>query len=60
MNQPDLTSPPLQRHGVRASTIALPPGPWLTVLDFLVHRFPQVGRAEWEQRFLEGLVLGIE
>jgi tRNA pseudouridine32 synthase / 23S rRNA pseudouridine746 synthase len=47
----------LQRDGVSASTVALPPGPWATVLEFLVHRFPQVGRTQWQQRFEDGLVL---
>lgn len=47
----------LQRNGVSASTIALPAGPWTSVLEFLVQRFPQVDAAQWRQRFNEGLVL---
>jgi tRNA pseudouridine32 synthase/23S rRNA pseudouridine746 synthase len=46
-----------QRDGVSASTVALPPGPWATLLEFLVHRFPQVGRTQWQQRLEDGLVL---
>jgi tRNA pseudouridine32 synthase / 23S rRNA pseudouridine746 synthase len=57
MNPPDVMAQPLERDGVGASTIALPPGPWLTLLEFLVHRFPQVGGAQWRQRFEDGLVL---
>ncbi len=48
---------PLERDGVGASTIALPPGSWRTLLEFLIHRFPQVGGAQWRQRFEDGLVL---
>jgi tRNA pseudouridine32 synthase/23S rRNA pseudouridine746 synthase len=53
---PDI--PPL--NGVAASCIALPtakPAPWLTVLDFLVHRMPAVSQADWLSRFTQGLVL---
>ena len=45
------------RHGVSPSLVALPAGPWPTVLDFLAERLPVVGRAEWEQRLLKGEVL---
>jgi len=57
MNPPDVMAQPLERDGVGASTIALPPGPWRTLLEFLVHRFPQVGGVQWRQRFEGGLVL---
>lgn len=57
MNPLDVMSQPLERDGVGASTIALPPGPWVTLLEFLVHRFPQVGAAQWQQRLEDGLVL---
>ena len=57
MNPPDAMAQPLERDGVGASTIALPPGPWQTLLEFLVHRFPQVGGVQWRQRFEDGLVL---
>ena len=50
------------RHGVSASCVALPavrPGasPWASVLDFLDHRLPLVGRAKWCQRLANGDVL---
>jgi tRNA pseudouridine32 synthase / 23S rRNA pseudouridine746 synthase len=38
------------RNGVGPSCVALPAGPWPTLLDFLVHRFPAVGEAEWQRR----------
>ena len=38
------------REGVGASCVALPPGPWLTVLDFLADRFPAIGKSEWHAR----------
>ena len=45
------------RHGVSASCVALPHGPWLTLLDFLDARMPAVGRDVWRTRMAEGLVL---
>jgi tRNA pseudouridine32 synthase/23S rRNA pseudouridine746 synthase len=50
------------RHGVSASCVALPavrPGaaPWPGVLDFLMHRLPNVGREQWTQRLASGDVL---
>ena len=57
MNPLDVMAQLLERDGVGASTIALPPGPWSTLLEFLVHRFPNVGLAQWRQRFEDGLVL---
>jgi tRNA pseudouridine32 synthase / 23S rRNA pseudouridine746 synthase len=57
MNPLDVMMQPLQRDGVGASTIALPSGPWRTLLEFLVHRFPNVGGVQWRQRFEDGLVL---
>ena len=56
MNPPESAVLP-QRDGVSASTVALPPGPWATLLEFLVHRFPQVGLTQWQQRLNDGLVL---
>lgn len=38
------------RDGVGPSCVALPPGPWPTIENFLVHRFPAVGEAEWRRR----------
>ncbi|HVI56334.1 MAG TPA: pseudouridine synthase [Luteibacter sp.] len=38
------------------SRIALPPGGWPSVLDFLCERFPAIGRDAWEDRMERGLV----
>lgn len=49
------------RNGVAASCVALPAlkaAPWNTVLDFLAHRMPKVGRDAWAHRLTTGLVLG--
>ncbi len=40
------------------SSVRLPAGPWLTVLDALAARFPEVGRARWADRIARGLVQG--
>jgi tRNA pseudouridine32 synthase/23S rRNA pseudouridine746 synthase len=45
------------KNGVGPSSIALPPGPWATVLDFLVERFPHISRAEILARIDRGDVL---
>jgi tRNA pseudouridine32 synthase/23S rRNA pseudouridine746 synthase len=39
-----------------ASTLQLPPGPWATVLDGLCAQFPQIDRAQWQDRFVRGRV----
>lgn len=48
------------RHGVGPSCIGLPAAPqdnaWDTVLDFLVERFPAIGRDTWLDRMHSGLV----
>ena len=41
----------------QASTVVLPPGAWVTVLDCLVDRFPAISRAQWENRFARARVL---
>ena len=38
------------RHGVGPSCVALPPGAWPLMIDFLVQRFPAIGAAEWAAR----------
>ena len=43
--------------GLAASTLQLPPGPWLSVLDGLCERFPAVARAQWLERMARGLVV---
>ena len=45
------------RDGVGASCVALPAGPWATVIDFLASRFPAIGRPEWEARMQRGDVI---
>lgn len=47
MNQPD--------H-ITASRLQLPPGPWLTLLDGLCARFPQIACEVWLDRFARGRV----
>lgn len=52
-------SPPLlpTRDGVGPSCVALPPGPWPLLLDFLAERFAAIGRDEWQARLQQGDVL---
>ena len=45
------------REGIAASAVAVPPGPWPTVLDFLAERLPAVSRADWHARLSAGDVL---
>ena len=47
---------PALRDGVGPSSVVLPLGPWPTVLDFLVERFPGVARAQWLERMESGAV----
>jgi tRNA pseudouridine32 synthase/23S rRNA pseudouridine746 synthase len=42
------------RDGLSASSVALPPGPWATILDFLCARFAHIDRAIWLQRLRDG------
>ena len=48
------------RDGVSPSCVALPPGPWATVLDFLAERLPTVSRQEWATRLSMGEVLNAQ
>ena len=41
----------------QASTLYLPPGPWLTVLDCLCEHFRAIGREQWLDRIARGRVL---
>lgn len=41
----------------QASTLYLPPGPWLTVLDCLCERFTAISRDQWLDRITRGKVL---
>ena len=45
------------RDGVGPSQVALPAGPWLRMLDFLVERFPAIPAPEWQARMAEGDVV---
>ena len=48
------------RDGVSPSCVALPVGPWPTVLDFLEQRFPTVSRPAWAARLQSGDVLNAQ
>ena len=48
------------RDGVSASRVAIVPGPWHSVLDFLVARLPAVDRAGWLDRLTRGEVLSAD
>lgn len=45
------------RDGVGASCVALPAGPWPTVLDFLAWRIAAVARDDWAARMARGEVV---
>ncbi|HOX68502.1 MAG TPA: pseudouridine synthase [Burkholderiaceae bacterium] len=42
------------KDGVGPSCVALPPGPWATIGDFLVDRFPAVSAETWRSRMQQG------
>ena len=44
------------RHGVSPSCVGLPAGAWPTFTDFLVERFPAIGRDVWLERMAASLV----
>ena len=48
---------PPNRNGVGPSCVTTPPGPWLTVTEFLVQRFPGVTRDAWLARLARGDVI---
>jgi tRNA pseudouridine32 synthase/23S rRNA pseudouridine746 synthase len=50
-------NPPASRNGVGPSSIALPPGAWTTLIDFLVQQFPAISRDTWLARMQHGDVL---
>lgn len=45
------------RDGVGPSCVGLPTGPWPTITDFLVERFPAIDRATWMARMDAGTVV---
>jgi len=48
---------PFVRDGIPASTVHLPRGGWVTVLDALCARFPTIDRTRWLDRMARGAVL---
>lgn len=48
---------PASRNGVGPSSVALPPGPWQTIIDFLAEQFPAIPRSTWQERMARGEVL---
>lgn len=47
----------LMRDGIGASSVLLPAGPWIRLLDFLAVRFAAISRDTWHARMQRGLVL---
>ena len=45
------------RNGVSPSCVSLQAGPWVTILDFLVQRFPTVSPGTWQERMQAGEVV---
>ena len=52
-----MTRPLPTRDGVGPSVVALPPGRWSTIAQFLVNQFPAVGEVTWLQRMQAGDVV---
>ena len=50
-------APLVTRAGVGPSCVGLPAGPWRTITDFLVERFPAVSRNTWLARMATGHVV---
>jgi tRNA pseudouridine32 synthase/23S rRNA pseudouridine746 synthase len=44
------------RLGVSPSCVGLPAGAWRTITDFLIERFPAIGREVWLERMASGQV----
>lgn len=50
-----LPAPPLPtKDGVGPSCVALPPGSWTTISDFLADRFQAIPATTWQDRMLQG------
>ena len=45
------------KNGVSPSRVVMQPGDWLSCLDFLAERIPDVSRDSWENRIRQGEVL---
>lgn len=52
-----MTTPLPARDGIGPSAVWLPPGPWRTVLDFLVERFHAIDAPTWMARMAKGEVV---
>lgn len=52
-----MTLPLPTRDGVGPSCVGLTPGPWPTIADFLVERFPAIPRTTWTARMAAGTVV---
>ena len=59
MARPRPNAPPA-RQGVSPSCVVVPAGPWPTLLDFLLARFPSVPAADWQTRLDTGEVVDAE
>ena len=55
--KPDRLAVLPMRDGVGPSCVALPVGPWATISEFLLQRFPSVPALEWAQRMQAGDVV---
>ena len=54
----NFTAPPLPpRDGINPSVVWLPKGSWLTLMDFLLERFPNVPASVWRHRLDKGEVV---
>lgn len=48
------------RNGVSPSCVALIPGHWLCLIDFMAERLPRVSREQWAARFEEGHIFNAQ
>ncbi len=54
MRRPQPAAPLPTKDGVGPSCVALLAGPWATITDFLIDRFPAVSAATWQARMQQG------
>ena len=52
-----MSTPPFDPSRLQASTVSLPPGEWVTVLDCLCDHFKAISREQWLDRMHRGRVL---
>ncbi|CAM4030434.1 Ribosomal large subunit pseudouridine synthase A [compost metagenome] len=52
-----MATPPFDPAQHQASTVCLPPGNWVTVVDCLSEHFKAIGREQWLDRIARGRVL---